>query len=140
MLVDLVSVFTTHANAISRIRACVGMIDSDTLKYMCHCGCSCLTDETMLDGIGSLTSLKIRFAQINYFSNLTWWKQIRWINGVIHINFWLIVLIYCANRIVFLLLWPQSLMSFVTTVMTLSSIFSFLGFLLLFQCCLCKNL
>lgn len=61
----------------------------------------------------------------------------RWINGAIHINFWLIVLICCADTTPFLLPWPQSSASFVTTVMTLSSIFSSLAlllFLLPLQC------
>lgn len=66
-------------------------------------------------------------------------RLFRWINGVIHINCWLIVLIYCADRIVFLLPWPQSSTSFVTTVMTLSSIFSSLAPLLLLLQCFCEK-
>lgn len=66
-------------------------------------------------------------------------RLFRWINGVIHINCWLIVLIYCADRIVFLLSWPQSPTSFVTTVMTLSSIFSSLAPLLPLLRCFCEK-
>lgn len=68
-----------------------------------------------------------------FITSVMWFGEtrlFRWINGVIHINCWLIVLIYCADRIVFFLSWPQSSMSFVTTVMTLSSIFSSLAPLL----------
>lgn len=66
-------------------------------------------------------------------------RLFRWINSVIHISCWLIVLIYCADRIVFLLPWPQSSTSFVTTVMTLSSIFSSLAPLLLLLRCFCEK-
>lgn len=74
-----------------------------------------------------------------FITSVTWLGEtrlFRWISSVIHINCWLIALIYCADRIVFLLPWPQSSTSFETTLMTLSSIFSSLTpfFLLLLQC------
>ena len=77
-----------------------------------------------------------------FISSVMWLGEtrlFRWINGVIHINCWLIVLIYCAARIAFLLSWPQSSTSFVTTVMTLSSIFCSLAPLLLLLQCFCEK-
>lgn len=60
-------------------------------------------------------------------------------NGVIHINSWLIVLVYCANKIVFFFSWPQSLTSFGANLITLSSIFSSLLPLLLLLQRLCEK-
>lgn len=88
-------------------------------------------------------STVFQMSELHRFITSVMWlgetRLFRWINGVIHINFWLIVLIYCADRIVFLLPWPQSSTSFVTTVMTLRSIFSSLASLLLLLQWFCEK-